>query len=300
MRILFLTGMMAAMAGLGGSEAQAQIRASERGRVWQTVNGTVISVDYSRPRLRGRSGILGGQARVGEVWTPGANMATVLEVSDDVRINDHPVPKGRYSVWMAIRPGDWALLLDTTATRFHTQKPGETEVAIRIPVTPRRGTATEVLTWSFPDIESKGAILQFSWDTVTVSLAVQAGKAISTAVPAEAARPLTGRYLMRWMGPPRPGINPATNPGVPINVEVTYRDGSLWARSTPDPIPGHNTMVLLHLRDDWYTVALWEDGAIFDVMEGVVMEFALASGKATGFEIRAGNDYLLGRAQRAD
>ena len=37
--------------------AAAQIRASERGTVSQTVDGTVITVDYSRPRIRGRDSV---------------------------------------------------------------------------------------------------------------------------------------------------------------------------------------------------------------------------------------------------
>jgi len=39
--------------------ASAQLRASERGSVAQNVDGTRVTVDYSRPRARGRSPIYG-------------------------------------------------------------------------------------------------------------------------------------------------------------------------------------------------------------------------------------------------
>ncbi len=35
--------------------AQAQIKASERGGVHQTIDGTTITIDYARPRARGRA-----------------------------------------------------------------------------------------------------------------------------------------------------------------------------------------------------------------------------------------------------
>ncbi len=42
------------------SDGAAQIRASERGSLSQTIDGTVISLDYARPQVRGRSPIFGG------------------------------------------------------------------------------------------------------------------------------------------------------------------------------------------------------------------------------------------------
>ena len=54
------------------ADAHAQIRASERGTVTQTVDGTTIKIDYSRPQARGRDNLYGGQIHWGEVWSPGA------------------------------------------------------------------------------------------------------------------------------------------------------------------------------------------------------------------------------------
>ena len=80
MRILMLIGI----AAMAGAPLHAQIRASERGRVSQVVDGTTIIVDYARPRLRGRPTIFGADVSWGEVWTPGANMATTLETDHDI------------------------------------------------------------------------------------------------------------------------------------------------------------------------------------------------------------------------
>ena len=58
------------------SAAPAQIRASERALLAQTIDGTTLTLDFARPRVRGRDSIFGGQVYWTEVWTPGANMAT--------------------------------------------------------------------------------------------------------------------------------------------------------------------------------------------------------------------------------
>src|SRR6478672_10516615 len=88
----------------------AQLLASEPAEVTQTVDGTRITVSYSRPRARGRTGLFGTRIRDGEIWTAGANAATTLAVSKDVTINGQPVPKGKYSVWFAISRGDWEMI----------------------------------------------------------------------------------------------------------------------------------------------------------------------------------------------
>jgi hypothetical protein len=59
--------------------AGAQIVASERALVAQVVDGTRLTVDYSRPRARGRTNIYGGMEKWGRAWTPGADDATTLE-----------------------------------------------------------------------------------------------------------------------------------------------------------------------------------------------------------------------------
>ncbi len=78
------------------ADAHAQIRASERGTVTQTVDGTTIKIDYSRPQARGRDDLYGGEIHWGEVWTPGANWATTIGVDHDVTINGHELPTGVY------------------------------------------------------------------------------------------------------------------------------------------------------------------------------------------------------------
>src|SRR5438046_2812123 len=90
--------------------AASQVRASERGSVSQTIDGTTVEVSYGRPALRGRTPF-GGVVHWGEVWTPGANFSTTLRVSRPVRLGDQAVPAGTYSLWVVATPTAWTLYL---------------------------------------------------------------------------------------------------------------------------------------------------------------------------------------------
>ena len=144
---------------------EAQVRLSERAVITQTVDGTVISVDYARPRVRGRSPIFGRRVHWGEVWTPGANMATTIEVSRDVDLDGHRLPRGKYSLWFVVDQGEeWTVLIDTDWNRFHTARPDARGGVVRFPARALSGPATEVLTFTFPDVTNSGTVLQFQWD----------------------------------------------------------------------------------------------------------------------------------------
>ena len=61
-RLVRLVPLLAVMAI--PAPVAAQIRASELATVSQTVDGTVIKLEYSRPRLRGRDTIFGGEVKL--------------------------------------------------------------------------------------------------------------------------------------------------------------------------------------------------------------------------------------------
>jgi hypothetical protein len=173
----------------------AQMRASERALTRQTVDGTVITLDYSRPVARGRSDLFGKVVKWGQVWTPGANDATVLELSRDVRIDGHQVPAGRWSVWIALaEDAPWELVLDPRDTLFHTQEPRPTSEQIRFPVRREEGEHVEVLTWSFPAVTPNATTLRMAWGTTHVSMVVTVEPSYTIAVPPEQA----ARYVGRW------------------------------------------------------------------------------------------------------
>ena len=103
--------------------AFAQVLASERGTVTQTVDGTTITIEYSRPVARGRTPFP-DVVRWGHPWTPGANWATTIEVDKTIHLNGNEVPKGKYGIWMIPGAEEWTVTLSRDARRFHTRPSG--------------------------------------------------------------------------------------------------------------------------------------------------------------------------------
>ncbi len=148
-----------------------EVRKSQAASVSQRVANTDIAVTYSRPVARGRE-IFGGIVPFGDVWNPGADQASAITFSRNVRINDNPLPAGTYSIWGIPGPSQWTLILSKAGEVYHTPYPGESADALRIQVPTEESANTEVLTFDFPLVEGKQTVLRLRWATTAVSLRV--------------------------------------------------------------------------------------------------------------------------------
>jgi len=160
----------------------AQVKPSEYASVSQTVDGTVITVDYSRPQVRGRRDVFGKIVPAGDVWTPGANWATTLDVSKPIRLQDRELAAGKYSMWMVTGPGDWTVYLHRNPRLFHTNPPKVGDMLLSFTVRPTEGEHTELLTFDFPRVAPDSTTLRFRWAT----------SALSMDIVTRATQPLTG------------------------------------------------------------------------------------------------------------
>lgn len=148
--------------------------ASPRAQVAQTVGITHVSVDYSRPGVKGRDVFadpnivpVGG----GQLWRAGANENTVVSFDRDVSIEGKALPAGSYGLHIAVAPsGPWTAIFskNTKAWGSYTYDPSED--ALRVQVTPTDGPAVEWLRFSFEELDQDGATLVLAWDTKRVPL----------------------------------------------------------------------------------------------------------------------------------
>lgn len=272
--------------------ATAQVKASEPASISQTVDGTTIMVEYSRPRVRGRDSIFGGEVKWEEVWTPGANWATTLEVGKDVKLNGHPLAKGKYSLWMVVRPETWTMVLDPRARMFHTRHPDSTPEQLRFDVTPETGPFTEVLAFSFPEIRLGGTTLVMQWGTVRVPLRIDVPPSYRLELTSAEVSPYLGTWEMRWRNP-----NWGDTTAV-IPFALTHRDGTLHGEWLKEPWPDAEPFVLIPTRDRWFRLGLMEKGELYEIFEDMTFEFGPAGGRAKSFEMRGDKDDVVAAGQR--
>jgi hypothetical protein len=168
MKYLFLS-LVTFIALTGFSQEDKSKRPSPPASVSETLkNGTVVSIDYSQPSLKGRT--IGDQvAPFGEVWRTGANEATVFQVSKDVKLEGQPLPAGKYSLYSIPGENEWTIIINKTWDQWGTVY-NESEDVLRAKVKPaKKGEAVEKMTFKI----SKDGKVSLLWGEVEVSFNVQ-------------------------------------------------------------------------------------------------------------------------------
>ncbi|MBC8089987.1 MAG: DUF2911 domain-containing protein [Phycisphaerae bacterium] len=271
----------------------AQIRASELAGVSQTIDGTRISVQYSRPQSRGRDTLFGrGDRNWGHTWTPGANWATTFETSKPVRLNGNVVPKGKYSVWMRLNSAtSWTMILDPAFRVYHMDPPDSSAKQIRFPVTVHAAPFTDVLTWSMPALRIDGGTLQFAWERARVEVQLDVEPSLTMTFPAGEAAAYLGvyDYVPYVEGKPR----------WPVKFTITHEDNTLKGQFDPDD-PYLKKFALIRIAPDWFAPGVYDkSGRIYEVMRPEeTWEFTRKGGRVTTFLVRSDTDVVIGKATR--
>ena len=305
---LFSPAAVATLAAFLSLPLDAQIRGSERAVVTQTVDGTTISVEYARPRARGRDPVFGAEGGIvdwGHIWTPGADWATTFEFSSDVELNGQPVPQGKYSVWMIAQPDLFEVILDPNHRVFHMARPSPTEEQIRTSAVPTEGPFAEVLTFSFPLVQSDGADLVFQWGTTQVPMHVSVQSTQTLTVEAEAAEPYPGVYDVVLLGPPQESIPPAERWHARSRMELIYSDGHLTAQwgvgGNQADENGMLGVMMIPVSDQVFHPGWLQDGELYETEMDIWVEFVVEGGSAISFQMRDGiSDMVFAEGTRAD
>jgi hypothetical protein len=93
---------------------------SVRDTVHGSVGGAHITIDYGRPRRRGRE-IFGSVVPWGQVWRTGANAATGLTTDADISINGVTLPKGSYTLFSIPDQSGAKLIVNKQTGQWGTQ-----------------------------------------------------------------------------------------------------------------------------------------------------------------------------------
>ncbi len=271
----------------------AQVLASPPGKVAQTIDGTTITIEYYRPVARGRE-FFGGLLRWGEIWTPGANWATTLEVDKDVRLNNHPLPKGKYSVWIQPeKDADWTVMLNKTARAFHLWPPLTDEEQLRFTVKPEWGPHVEVLTWSFPAVMRDGTALRMQWGTTVIPFHVSVEPSRQVVVTAQEKAGYVGTWTFELVGH-------GAHPAVVAQFEIVEANGVLRVKENPIEPQFDAHFDLIPIGGNQFHPSYYRKGEPFGVEPSVTFVFRIEDGSATSFEVRGPDDKPFARGLRAN
>jgi hypothetical protein len=263
---------------LPGSHAAAQM-ASEKGSVTQTVDGTTITVEYSRPVARGRNPFP-DVVRWGRIWTPGANWATTFEVDRPVHLNGLDVPKGKYSVWMIPGADEWTVTLNREVRRFHTQPPSSSEEQVRFTVKPVTGAHMETLAFYFPVVTRDGATLDMHWGTTVVPMRITVEPTRPPVIADSERASYVGRFRLTPTG---------TDGNVP-ETTLTVTDSAGHLRATAEPaLWGYDpTFDLVPTnRDGEFRLSFYHGGKLFGMEAEGVLAFRESGGRMTAVDFLA-------------
>ncbi len=153
----------------------AQIRTpapSPASSVKQTVGLTDITLDYSRPGVKGRV-IFGDLIPYNKLWRTGANMATKIEFSDDVKIEGKDLKAGTYALFTIPAQDSWTVVFNSNYNQGGTGQYKESEDVLRVEVKSEKMTdKIETFTIDINDITDTNAKLWILWENTAVPVAI--------------------------------------------------------------------------------------------------------------------------------
>ncbi|WP_350288744.1 DUF2911 domain-containing protein [uncultured Croceitalea sp.] len=144
---------------------------STSAKIWQTVGLTDVTVDYSRPSMRGRT-IFGDLVPFDKLWRTGANAYTKISFDKDVTIADNDVKAGTYSIFTKPGKENWEVFFYTDTQGGGTPRDwddAKVVAKITVPVY-KMEMPVETFTITIDDVASNGANLGFIWENTYVGV----------------------------------------------------------------------------------------------------------------------------------
>jgi hypothetical protein len=106
------------------------------------INGAKVVIDYHSPAVKGRT-IWGELVPMGEVWRAGANDATTIEVSQDVKVEGQELPAGKYSFFIIPGETESTFIFNSVAKQWGTYQYDADKDVLRVKVPSQESSSFE-------------------------------------------------------------------------------------------------------------------------------------------------------------
>jgi hypothetical protein len=167
-RTVSIVGLLSVVAAACRAQQPAR---SQLGVVSQSVGAARIEITYRRPVAHGRD-LFGALVPWGRVWTPSADSAARVTISDQIEVNGAKLAAGSYSLWAIPDSASWTVIFNAVPSVFHLRYPSDRDV-LRVQAAPVHGEHVETLMFAFPMVDADSARLELRWGTTVVPLTLK-------------------------------------------------------------------------------------------------------------------------------
>lgn len=134
--------------------------------------GTYIKVTYCRPHKRERQ-IFGALVPYGEVWRTGANEATEITFTRDVKVDGNRVDAGTYTLFTIPGEHRWTIILNTDLGQWGAYNYNADKDLLRFDVPVEKTEEPyEAFTMEF-ELQDDATDLLIMWDGVRVRIPIE-------------------------------------------------------------------------------------------------------------------------------
>ncbi|MCF2873081.1 MULTISPECIES: DUF2911 domain-containing protein [unclassified Tenacibaculum] len=171
---------------------------SPASKLEQQVGLTDVTVEYSRPGMRGRT-IFGDLVPYGKVWRTGANQNTKVTFSDDVTIDGKELKKGTYALYTKPNKDSWEVIFYSDANNWGTpRKWDDSKVALSTTAkVEKMPMKIETFTLTIDNIKNSSAVLGMLWENayVGVKFNTPTDKGVEASIAKIMSGPSAGDYF---------------------------------------------------------------------------------------------------------
>ena len=166
-------------------------------RMEQQVGLTEVTVEYSRPSMRGRA-VFGNLVPYEALWRTGANKNTIVSFSDDVTVQGKELKAGSYAIFTKPGEADWEVIFYSDTENWGTPREWDDSKVAAIVKTEvlKMEMPVETFTMTIDDLHNNGAALGMLWENVYVGVKFEVptvDKAVKS-IEAVMAGPSAGDY----------------------------------------------------------------------------------------------------------
>lgn len=134
-----------------------------------TINGSEVSINYSAPSKKERV-IFGELVPYDKVWRTGANEATTITLSADMKVEGETIKAGKYGFFTIPGEKSWEIIFNEVWDQWGHYNYDADKDVLRITATPKK--LSESVEQMHIDLDKNG-LVTIQWDKTSVSFTLK-------------------------------------------------------------------------------------------------------------------------------